>query len=180
MRAPVAAIALALVAVAPAVRADDAPGAEAAAQLHLDRGVDAFRAGEYARAHREFAAASELAPDKPNPYRWLALTEVQLGECRPALDHIEAFLSRVAADDPRAAELIRVRVLCERTLAEEAEPAPAPPARRPITRRWWFWPAVIGAAAAVTGAVIVLADEPDATVLPPIRCDGGGCQAGAP
>ena len=177
MRAAVASM-IAVLLAASAARADDA---EDAAQVHLDRGVEAFRAGEYERAHRELTLASELAPDKPNPYRWLALTDVQLGDCARALVDLEGFLSRVPEDDPRAPELIRVRVMCQRTLADAEEPAPPPPrARRPLTRRWWFWPAVIGAAAAVTTAVVIAADRPDDALLPPIRCDAAGCEAGGP
>jgi len=86
-----------------------------AAQLHLDRGIAAFRAGDFTLAHRELTAARELVPHKPNPHRWLALTEVQLGDCARALASIEAFRSRVSTDDPRLAELVRLRELCERT-----------------------------------------------------------------
>lgn len=127
MRAVVASIAVAATwLLAPPAVAGPAED-EAAALAHLDRGVAAFRAGDFARAHREFEAASELAPDRPNPYRWLALTEVQLGDCPRAAVHAEAFLSRVPADDPRAAELVRVRDLCRRTgaLTVEASPGPA-------------------------------------------------------
>jgi len=95
-----------------AARADDV---RRAALVHLDRGVAAFRAGDFARAHRELLAAHELAPDKPNPYRWLALTEIQLGDCASALVHIEGFLARVRAGDPRIAEMTRWRELCRRT-----------------------------------------------------------------
>ncbi len=86
--------------------------AEDRALAHLDRGVAAYRAGDFARAHTELAAASRLAPDRPNPYRWLALTDVELGDCRAALVNIESFLSRVASDDPRAAELVALRERC--------------------------------------------------------------------
>lgn len=88
---------------------------EAAARVHLDRGVEAFRAGDFVRAHRELRIAHELAPDKPNPYRWLALTEVQLGDCARALVDIDGFLARVPPDDPRRPEMIRWRELCART-----------------------------------------------------------------
>lgn len=113
--------ALALAVAAPAARADEA---EDAALLHLDRGVGAFRAGDYARAHRELSAAQELAPDRPNPYRWLALTEVQLGDCASALVHIEEFLARVPPEDERVAELVRLRELCENTGALTVESTP--------------------------------------------------------
>jgi hypothetical protein len=122
MRVVVASIAVAATCLAAPVRADPA---EAAALLHLDRGVTAFRAGDLARAHREFEAASELAPDRPNPYRWLALTEVQTGDCRRAVVNAEAFLSRVPADDPRAPEMIRARELCRRTGVLRVESSPS-------------------------------------------------------
>jgi hypothetical protein len=176
MRSSVASIVVVLLALAAPAAADDV---EAEALAHIDRGVEAFRAGEYALAHREFTAANQLVPDRANPYRWLALTEVQLGDCAAALVHIEGFLSRVDRDDPRGAEMVRNRVLCEKTLADQAAQAERPPspprARRPITRRWWFWPAVIGAAAANTTGVVIALDQPDDPVLPPVRCDDAGC-----
>ncbi len=120
MRAAAASI-LVLALAPPAARAD---AVEDAARVHLDRGVAALRAGDYALALRELTAASELVPDKPNPYRWLALTEVQLGDCRRALVHIEGFVSRVPADDARVAELVRLRELCQRTGALRVESSP--------------------------------------------------------
>jgi len=218
---------------APAARAD---AVEDAARVHLDRGVAAFRAGDYPRAHRELTVASELVPDKPNPYRWLALTEVQLGDCRGALVHIEGFLSRVPAGDERVAELVRLRELCQKTgaLRVESQPSSAAlridgasvgatpyrapslragshvlaaekpgfapqsrevvvpaggaldirfelsPARAPLTRRWWFWAAVGGAALTATAAIAYAASGGDPTPLPPIACDPSGCRTGAP
>jgi hypothetical protein len=120
MRAAAASL-LVLVLAAPAARAD---AVEDAARVHLDRGVAAFRAGDYALARRELTAAHELVPDKPNPYRWLALTEIQLGDCRRALVHLEGFLSRVPADDARVAELVRLRELCQRTGELRVESSP--------------------------------------------------------
>lgn len=211
-----------------AAHADDT---ERAALVHLDRGVAAFRAGDYERAHRELLAAHELAPDKPNPYRWLALTEIQLGDCASALGHIDGFLARVRAGDPRIAEMTRWRDLCRRTgvLRVDTTPAAAtlridgalvgtapyrslsmregahtivaekrghrpvtreitleaggeldlhlelPVERTPITKRWWFWPAV-GAAVATTAAVILVAADRSPAELPPIRCDDTGCR----
>lgn len=112
MRALVLSFALAA-AVAPGLaHADEV---ERAALLHLDRGIAAFRAGDFVRAHRELLAAHELVPDRSNPYRWLALTEIQLGDCASALGHIEGFLARVRDDDPRIAEMTRWRELCRRT-----------------------------------------------------------------
>ena len=93
----------------------NADATEAAAQVHLDRGVAAFERGDYEIAHRELAAARDLVPHKANPYRWLALVEIQLGDCTQAVTNIDSFVSRVAADDARLAELARLRDLCQRT-----------------------------------------------------------------
>lgn len=111
MRAIVLAIAVACAATVPA-RADDV---EARALQHLERGVAAYRKGEFKVAHHELQAAHELVPDRANPYRWLALTEIQLGDCASALPNIDAFLSRVPPDDGRVAEMTRWRELCSRT-----------------------------------------------------------------
>jgi hypothetical protein len=89
--------------------------AEERALAHLDRGVAAFGARDFARARVELAEAQRLAPDRANPYRWLALTDGQLGDCRNALINVEAFLSHVAAGDPRIAEVIAVRDNCNAT-----------------------------------------------------------------
>src|SRR5690349_23378828 len=51
----------------------------------LDRGIAAFDAKDFATAEREFTAAHDLVPDKANPYRWLALAEIQLGDCKSAV-----------------------------------------------------------------------------------------------
>jgi hypothetical protein len=118
MTAHVARIVLAAQLVAAVGHADPGGPADPTEQRaleHLDRGVAAYRAGDYRRAHAEIAEASQLAPDRPNPYRWLALTEAALGDCASALIHVESFLSRVAADDPRIAELARLRERCLHT-----------------------------------------------------------------
>ena len=88
---------------------------EAAAQLHLDRGIAAYERGEYSVALRELGAARDLVPHKPNPYRWLALAMVQLGDCVHAVTNIDAFVSRAPAGDARLPELGRLRELCQRT-----------------------------------------------------------------
>ncbi len=122
MRALGAAIVAVALLAAP-VHAD--PSADhAAALVHLRRGVAAFRAGELRRAHEELALAHRLAPDKPNPYRWLALTEIQLGDCPSALTNIEGFLSRVPPDEPRVPELVRLRELCRQTAVLEVRLTP--------------------------------------------------------
>jgi hypothetical protein len=219
-----------------ATRAASADPVEDAAQVHLDRGVTAFERGDYLGAHAEIEAANKLVPGKANPYRWLALTEVQLGDCARARGNIDAFLERVAAADPRRAEMLRLRELCSRTgtLAIRTTPvaaqlridhslvgfapyrsgsfavgdhtviAEAPGfqalqrtftitaggavdlelvlsrPRTPITRRWWFVPALVGAAAVATGAIALAMRDDPASVLPGVICDASGCRPGGP
>lgn len=122
----VAQLAAALASADPAPAGPPAPApADDRALAHLDRGVAAYRAGDFALARAELAAAHELAPDRPNPYRWLALTEVALGDCRSALADVEGFLSRVAADDPRVAEVVALRGRCLGTGIVSVESRPS-------------------------------------------------------
>jgi tetratricopeptide (TPR) repeat protein len=160
--------------VAGASRADTG---DTAALDHLDRGVAAYRLGDYDTAHKELGLAQELAPDKPNPYRWLALTEIKQGNCPDAVAHIEAFLSRVPVGDPRAPELIAARQQCEHPVqAAPVAPVAPPPASPPIYHRWWFWTAVgVVAAAAVGVTVAAVTHSSDESTLPPIKCGPGGC-----
>lgn len=137
-----------------------------AALLHLDRGIAAFEAKDFATAAHELSIAHELAPTKANPYRWLALTEIQLGDCTSALPHIEGFLARVTADDARIPEMTRWREFCTRS--NEPLP-PAKPVEKPMHARWWFWPVVGTAALAVTGATVYVVTHGDESTLPPVR-----------
>ena len=161
-------------AVAPRAFADEN---EDAALVHMDRGTAAFNAKEYVRAHREFEAAHELGPDRANPYRWLALTEMQLGDCAKAVGNIAEFETRVAKEDARLAELQRLRVLCEQ---EHMAPGPIPPPPRPtpIHERTWFWPTVAGVGVVVVGGIVAafaLSGGDDVTRLPPVQCGDAGC-----
>ena len=175
---------IAVLLVAGTARADDT---EAAAQVHLDRGVAAFGAGDFTLALHELQIVVELVPHKPNPYRWLALTEIQQGDCAHARLDVDSFLARVAPDDPRIPELIRARDGCKQrgvpqvTVAPpRPEPAPPPPASRPLVTRWWFWTALGVAAIATTGAIIYISRDDGPTRLPPILCDATDCRMGAP
>ena len=174
--------------------ADPAPApagpAETRALDHLDRGVAAYRAGDYVRARSELTAASALAPDRPNPYRWLALAEAALGDCDDALVHVESFLSRVPAGDPRVPEMTGLRERCRnpgppRPPGPPAEPVPAPAAGPPappppapespsLAGRWWFW-AAIGAVAVAAGATYELT-RGSPSRLPVVTCDPAGCR----
>jgi len=168
-------------------RAEPAPAAdrpvEQLALDHLDRGVAAYRAGELVRAHAEFAEASRLAPDRPNPYRWLALTEAALGECAAARVHVESFLSRVPPEDPRVPEVAALRERClapgPTTAAAVTSTAAvhrgaAAPTEAPVVRRWWFWAAIGAVAITAAGATYALTRDP-AVRLPPVTCDPAGC-----
>jgi hypothetical protein len=210
---------------------------EERAQAHLDRGIKAFERRDFAAAHAEFLEANKLVPDKANPYRYLALTEVQLGDCASATVNIDAFFARAAVDDERRAEMERLRELCSktgtlsiRTTPERAQlridgaPVGTSPFRSssfavgrhtvvaeaqgyeklarslvvnarettdvhlelsrpstPITRRWWFVPAIVVGAAAVTGAIVLATrDSEDPTTIPGIECDASGCRPRMP
>jgi tetratricopeptide (TPR) repeat protein len=186
MRLLLAALTMALLA-APA-RADDR---EEAALQHLDVGVAAYRAGDYAAARREFERARDLVPDRANPYRWLGMANVQLGDCTQALLAFEMFLKRVPPGDERVPGVTRLRDECERprATAPAATPAmtptPTPAAtvaatareRKPLTRRWWFWTALGGAAAlTATGITLgVVLGTPHEARLPAIVCGTTGC-----
>ncbi len=165
---------MASILVAAAAIAARADTVEATALFHLDRGVAAFHRGDYVTAQREFTAAHDLVPERANPYRWLALTAAQLGDCPTARVHADAFLIRVGPDDARAAELVRLRELCHRTAATRVTAAPR--RARPLYTRWWFWTGVAGAAALATTAVVLATADDPATALPPIRCDATGCR----
>jgi hypothetical protein len=114
-----------VVAVQLAATAAVADPTEDAALAHLDRGVAAYRAGDFARAHDELLEANRLAPDRPNPYRWLAFAEAELDDCQSALINIEAFLSRVPAGDPRVAELAALRDRCLHTSKIDIDSTPS-------------------------------------------------------
>lgn len=183
MTSPAARIVLAalLATLAGIARGEPAPGApgdtvENRALVHLDRGVAAYRAGDLGRAHAELTLANQLAPDRPNPYRWLALTEAALGDCDGALVDIEGFLSRVAADDPRVGELRALRERCLRSARANPVVAAAapPPADPPLYQRWWLWTAIGAVAILAAGTTYALArDAPPR--LPPVTCDPAGC-----
>lgn len=151
------------------------------ALAHLDRGVAAYRAGDYERARKELTEASALVPTRANPYRWLAMAEVQLGDCRSALFHIESFLSRVPAGDPRVPEVIALRTRCTEpsppVVATTPVPVapPPPPAPEPsLVHRWWFWTAIGAVTLTAAGVTYGLTRGGDPR-LPPVTCTPTGC-----
>jgi hypothetical protein len=180
MRAFVTAIVVA--GLAGVTHADPAPAgsspAETEALGHLDRGVAAYRAGDYTIAEHELRTAQQLVPDRANPYRWLALTEAALGECPAALVDVESFLSRIAADDPRVAEMVQLRQRCVLELHAQRAPAPAPaPAREetPISHRWWLWAAVGAVAVTAAGVTYAATRDGGPAQLHVVTCSPTGC-----
>jgi hypothetical protein len=170
---------------ASSVAADEPAEAETAAQVHLDRGIAAYGAGEFALAQKELAIAVELVPHKPNPYRWLALAEIQLGNCAHARLDVDSFIARVAAEDPRIPELVRARDSCKQKGIPKVLERPAPivvvedPPREEkpaLVTRWWFWTTIGLSAAMVATAFVFATQSDDATVLPQVRCDASGCR----
>lgn len=90
------------------------PAADVAKQAQelLDNGVASFKAGDLARAKVALQRVIALVPDKPNPYRWLGLVEIRLGNCKEALPNFDAFLTRVGMADPRTVEVVTLRDRC--------------------------------------------------------------------
>jgi hypothetical protein len=167
----------ALALLAPAAAQADRVDSEALG--HLDRGVAAYRLADYPTARRELDAAVELVPDRANPYRWRALTELAQHDCATAVVDIESFMSRVPAGDDRIAELASARDRCVTTTrVAVALPAPARPLPREepaLYQHWWFWTAV--GAVALTGAGVAYGvTRHDETTLPIVHCTDAGCR----
>lgn len=97
------------------------------AAIHLERGIAAYRAHDFSRAMTELLLANQQALESPEPYRWIALTEAEIEDCRSALINIDTFLSLVPAGDPRVPELMAVRDRCLHTgrLTVESTPSGA-------------------------------------------------------
>jgi tetratricopeptide (TPR) repeat protein len=135
----------------------------------LDRGIAAYRLGDYTTARRELDAAIELVPDRANPYRWRALVELAQHDCANAVIDVESFLSRAPAGDDRVAELTAQRDLCIVVVVQAPVVPPAPH----VYERWWFWTAV-GAVVVTAGVAYAATREREAT-LPIVHCDATGC-----
>lgn len=158
------ALTLACVATAHAAPEDDA-------LAHLDRGISAYRLGDYMTARRELDAAIELVPDRANPYRWRALIELAQHDCTNAIVDVESFLSRAPAGDDRVAELTAQRDRC----VVRDRPASPPPSQPPrIYERWWFWTAIGAVVATAVGVTYAATREREST-LPIVHCDATGC-----
>jgi hypothetical protein len=175
---------------------------EAAARL--DRGVAAYRAGDHAHAVSELVEASRLSPDWPDPYRWLALVEIEIDDCASATLNTAALAARVPPGDHRVAELVALRTRClhrptlefgsqfgsqpgavDSLRAAEATFTATGARDRPLVERWWLWAAVGLATATVIGVIWATngsGSGPGAMSgpsgdhgLPGVTCDATGC-----
>ena len=141
------------------------------ALAHLDRGISAYRLGDYSTARRELDAAIELVPDRANPYRWRALIELAQHDCANAVIDVESFLSRAPAGDDRVAELTAQRDRCVVVQEHVAPPPPAPPH---VYEHWWFWTAIGAVVVTAVSVTYAVTREREAT-LPIVHCDATGC-----
>lgn len=90
---------------------------EKVAQEFLDKGQAAYEAGDFETARLAFQRTVEMVPNKPNPHRWLGLTDAKLGRCAEAIASLERFLSLVTSQDPRTVEATVIRDRCLAELA---------------------------------------------------------------
>jgi hypothetical protein len=74
---------------------------------------------------QELLLANRAALAAPEPYRWIALTEVQIDDCRSALINIATFISLVPTGDPRVPELVEARDRCQRSGSLTVESTPS-------------------------------------------------------
>lgn len=180
--------------------AGDPHRADAAARM--DRGLAAYRGADYVRAVGELVEASRLSPDWPEPYRWLALAEIELDDCASAMLNVAAFAARVPPGDHRVPELAALRVRClhrprfgfaaqpggvDSLHAREVTGAPSGGYDRPLIQRWWLWSAVGLATAAVVGVIWATSGSGSGSGtatgpgaggdhgLPGVTCDATGC-----
>jgi formylglycine-generating enzyme required for sulfatase activity len=96
---------------------------EAAALEKLEQGIAQFKDNDLSSARDSFVRARDLLPNRPNPHRWLALTDVRLGRCNEAIRELDAFLHLVPADDYRVAEAITLRERCQSEVSGKAPAA---------------------------------------------------------
>lgn len=149
---------------------------------HLERGMKLYEERKFSEAIEEFQQAYERQ-QLPRILYNMARAHLQLGHAEEALGLHQKFLrlepnpapdvKQQAQEDIakargmlEAAERIQAIAMRHNTPAE-GEPAPAgssfadpskpqgtDSALAPVYKRWWFWAALGGAAAAVTGAVV--------------------------
>lgn len=113
--------------------AESEPDLSPGAKRHLDAGLTAYANKDYEIAIAEFRAAHALSPRRDILWAW-AQAERLSGDCPSAVVLYRKFLStNPSADEVAAAEQNLAR--CEKALATQPEPAPAPTAPRSPTLR---------------------------------------------
>lgn len=149
---------------------------------HLDRGMKLYEERKFSEAIEEFQQAYERQ-QLPRILYNMARAHLQLGHAEEALGLHQKFLrlepnltpdvkQQAQEDIAKARGMLeaaeRIQAIAMRNNAPaEGEPAPAgsslsdpskpqgtDSASAPLYKRWWFWAALGGAAAAVTGAVV--------------------------
>lgn len=126
------AVATAILCAAPTVHGQsDADLAKA--RNHYERGRQAFDAGQYQRAIREFATADRIAPSAILEYN-IGLCHEQLGEKAEAIRRFRLYLDRMPNAKNRPEVESRIRQL-EADIAAKgsAEPTPPQPTPPPLT-----------------------------------------------
>jgi tetratricopeptide (TPR) repeat protein len=167
-----AAAALTLAGSAAPARADEPGPAAAAARPHVEAGVRAYEAGDFAAASREFEAAVRIDPVPAVLYAW-GQSLRQGGRCTEAIAVYRRYLA-TNPDELQAAAATTGIALCEAARPPPAPaPAPAPAAPLPSAagptdtprRAWYHDPAggalVIGgvAMAGIGASFFVLAER---------------------
>lgn len=123
VRAGMAWIVLAVLALAPAARADDAL---LRARAHFETGRGMYELGNYSGAIREFSAGWDLV-HKPEFVLNIGQCYRQLGQLAEARAMYRKFLAVARPDDPARPGVERVLAEIDRKLAAAPPPATAPP-----------------------------------------------------
>lgn len=115
----------ALVVAAPTIAWAESADDRAQAEAHHERGLELYRANDFAGAAREFEAAQALAPAASNLFN-LARCYERTGDLVRAIDALERYLAEELPADRRErgeAELARLRALLEPSIPRQQSTA---------------------------------------------------------
>ncbi len=151
------------------------------AKQHFVAGKDAYNAGKYAQAIREFKAAEAIRPSPILSYN-IGLSNEKLGKRRLALQYYQSYLSALPDAANRAEVQERVAKLqaqpAQTTTAADtppptyppyaggdpyassapAQPQPPPPAPAAKKSLWWVWVLVgVGGGLVLTTIIVIAA-----------------------
>ena len=102
----------ALALVAGVARAESAAEIEQKALKFLAAGDALYKIEDFVGARAAFAKATELVPEKANPWRLLGVVDAQLGHCAEAVTDFDNFLAHVPPSDARVADVTARRDRC--------------------------------------------------------------------